>query len=361
LQQFNQPLVSVLTPTLNRAVYMDRVKELTTPLVSIWTPTWNRAALLERVWSGLNSQTYKHIEWIIGNDGSTDETADMINELASRSGFPVSVITASTRVGKARMDNEGIARARGEFIVECDSDDYLLPDAVEVLVDTWNSIPESDREDFFGVFAWCRNEQNVASPSFQTQCQFDSIWNDLADKFDAGGDMVSLIKSKEWRAHPFPEVDFVIPEGITWAALGHKKIRVCRETLKITEYKASCNSISFSGRMEYCRGRAYALASIENNTRMYRQNLRGRWWQLITFIRCSMHGEIDMRQAAKMWGQNSSLSAFILMIPVAFVLALKDRMQGKVRMTHRDFIAASRLATIKYMPLSKSPFNSDSS
>ena len=114
------------------------MKQLYQPLVSIWTPSWNRAGLLERVWTGLNSQSYKNIEWIIGNDGSTDETADVISELASRSEFPVSVITASTRIGKARMDNEGIARARGEFIIECDSDDYLLPHAVKLLVDTWN-------------------------------------------------------------------------------------------------------------------------------------------------------------------------------------------------------------------------------
>jgi glycosyltransferase involved in cell wall biosynthesis len=326
---------------------------LATPLVSIWTPTWNRAALLERVWNGLNSQTYKHIEWIVGNDGSTDDTVEVINNLAARSSFPVSVITASMRVGKARMDNEGVARARGEFIVECDSDDYLLPRAVEFLVDTWNSIPEVDREDYFGVYAWCSNEQNVKSPSLQTKRQFDSIWNDLADQLDEGGDMVSLIKSKEWRMHPFPEVDFVVPEGITWSALGHKKIRVCPEILGVKEYK-SPHCISFSGKMEYCRGRAYALAAVEENTRKYRQNSRRRWWQLVTYIRCSIHGEIGMRQAAKMWGKNSSLFVFILMVPVAYLLALKDRLQGKVRKTHRDFISASRLATITYAPVSVS-------
>lgn len=241
---------------------LDSPMEQTRPLVSIWTPTWNRAALLERVWNGLNSQTYKHIEWIVGNDGSTDETADVINELASRSGFPVTVITASTRVGKARIDNEGVARASGEFIVECDSDDYLLPYAIEVLVGTWNSIPEVDREDYSGVFAWCSNEQDVGSPSLPTESQFDSIWNALAEKLDKGGDMVALIKAKEWKSHPFPEVDFVIPEGITWAAIGHKKVRVSPRALMIKEYR-SPHCISFSGRMEYCRGRAYAIASRE--------------------------------------------------------------------------------------------------
>jgi glycosyltransferase involved in cell wall biosynthesis len=337
---------------------VNKLKKYDSPLISIWTPTWNRATLLERVWKGLNSQSYKNIEWIIGNDGSTDETAEVIKELASRSEFPISVITASMRVGKARMDNEGISRARGEFIIECDSDDYLLPQAVEVLVDAWNSITELDRENYVGVLALCSNEQSVKGPSLPNH-QFDSIWNALRNKFDAGSDMISFIKLKDWRRHPFPEVDFVIPEGITWAIIGHKKVRVCPEILMIKEYKAP-NCISFSGKMEYCRGRAYAIASIEKNTRMYRQNLQARWWQLITYIRCSMHGEIGIRQAAMMWGENSSLSTFILMVPAAFLLVLKDRLQGKVIRTHRDFIAANRLATIKYTTLSTSTSTEDS-
>jgi glycosyltransferase involved in cell wall biosynthesis len=326
------------------------MKAFNQPLISIWTPTWNRAILLERVWKSLKNQSYKHIEWIVGNDGSTDETAAMIKDLASRSEFPVSVLTASTRVGKARMDNEGIAHARGEFIIECDSDDYLLPSAVEMLVDAWNSIPELDRENYVGVLALCSNEQNVTGPTLP-KYQLDSIWNELRENFDTSSDMVSFIKLKDWKMHPFPEVDFVIPEGITWAKIGHKKIRVCPEILMIKEYKAS-NCISFSGKMEYCRGRAYAIASIGKETKKYRQNSHGNWWQVVTYIRCSIHGEIGMRQAAKMWGQNSSLFTFILMIPTAFLLVLKDRFQGKVRMSHRDFIAASKEATITYMKLS---------
>lgn len=83
------------------------------PIVSVLTPTWNRSAYLERVWNGLRSQTYKNIEWIVANDGSTDDTESVVRALAEHSDFPVILINASVHIGKARMDNEAVARAQG--------------------------------------------------------------------------------------------------------------------------------------------------------------------------------------------------------------------------------------------------------
>jgi glycosyltransferase involved in cell wall biosynthesis len=74
------------------------------PLLSILTPTWNRGAYLERVWKGLESQTYRNFEWIVANDGSSDNTKDVINELARKSDFPVIFIDADMRIGKPIMN-----------------------------------------------------------------------------------------------------------------------------------------------------------------------------------------------------------------------------------------------------------------
>ena len=132
-----------------------QIRRDATPLVSILTPTWNRADYLPKVWEGLNTQTNKSIEWIVANDGSTDHTVDTVRVLANQSDFPVTLINASIRIGKSRMDNEAVGRARGQFILWCDSDDFLLPKAVETLLATWTSIPEEEREHFAGVTALC--------------------------------------------------------------------------------------------------------------------------------------------------------------------------------------------------------------
>ena len=83
---------------------MTKIENISRPLISVLTPTWNRANYLQRVWEGLCSQTYKDFEWIVANDGSTDETEATLRDLAERSNFPIIFINSSVHIGKARMD-----------------------------------------------------------------------------------------------------------------------------------------------------------------------------------------------------------------------------------------------------------------
>src|SRR3989338_9452063 len=91
-------------------------------IFSILTPTWNRGAYLKRVFEVLKSQTFTNFEWIVADDGSNDNTIDVVNQFAKNSNFPVILIHADRHVGKVRVDNESIKQARGKFIVWCDSD-----------------------------------------------------------------------------------------------------------------------------------------------------------------------------------------------------------------------------------------------
>lgn len=316
------------------------------PLITVLTPTWNRAAYLDRVWNGLNSQTYENIEWIVCNDGSTDDTVAKLLELSAKSTFPVTIITANIRIGKARMDNEAIQQAHGEFILWNDSDDYLLPQAIEHLVAAWNSIPETDRVNYVGVTALCANENGVISTKLPVVGQFDTTWNELREKFKVAGDMLNFTKSSVLKLHPFPEVDFVVPEGVVWISIGDAKVRIHPETLQIKQYKAD-HCISFSGKMEYCRGRVYTIAVMESHLKHYPKKLADKLWVLITFIRYSIHGELSLRQSIRLWGKHSSVFAFLMMMPFAYALAFKDILQGKVRKTHREFDAATKSVIIK--------------
>lgn len=320
------------------------------PMVSILTPTWNRGAYLERVWSGLNSQTYKNIEWIVCNDGSTDDTAVRLRDLASKASFRVTIITASVRIGKARMDNEGVARARGEFILWNDSDDYLLPEAIERLVAVWNSIPEDKQAEYVGITALCTCQSGVIASTLLKQGQFDTTWNNLSERLKIAGDMVYFTKASALKAHPFPEVDFVVPEGVIWTSIGDMKVRMHPEVMKVVEYRAP-NCISFSGKMEYCRGRAYAMAVSVRNLRSYPSNMKARLWKLITYLRYSIHGEVEHREAWSRWGENSFRVTLLLMFPIAYLLVLKDRFQRKVRKTHREFLIATKDVVITCMDM----------
>lgn len=311
-------------------------------MISVVTPTLNRGGYLERVWRGLDCQTYRNFEWIVADDGSTDGTDAKLRDLAEKSRFPIIVISASERVGKARMDNEAIRQARGEFIIWCDSDDYFLPHALERLVAVWTSIPEDERDDFVGVTALCSDNLG-ATPSVLPD--LDCSWNDLSERHKIAGDLALFARADALKAHPFPEVDFVIPEGVVWTTIGNRKARQCLDVVKVVEYQAP-GCISFSGKMEYSRGRAYALAICEKNLARYPRSIRQRLWRTVTFLRYCIHGEVGSDEAMRLWNANSSAWLIASIWPIAWTLALRDIAQGKVVKTHRKFLLAATRAII---------------
>ncbi len=92
-------------------------------LVSVILPTYNRAYLLLETIRSILDQDYKNIELIIVDDGSTDNTSDVIKENKDNR----IVYLKKQNRGPASARNFGIKRARGKYIAFCDDDDIFLP------------------------------------------------------------------------------------------------------------------------------------------------------------------------------------------------------------------------------------------
>jgi glycosyltransferase involved in cell wall biosynthesis len=324
------------------------MRHTTSPFFSVITPTWNRAEYLRRVHDGLIKQHFRNFEWIVADDGSSDETPSVILELAADSSFTVTYIRADRHVGKIRMDNALVKQARGQLILWCDSDDWLLPQALERLWEIWDSIPKDQRDGFVGLTALAAtaDEGPIANP-FPGNSSKDVRWNDLAGIHRDTGDMLICIKADVLKAHPFPEVDLVIPESVVWTAIGDRPARLTPEVLLMKEYRAA-HGLSFARTMGYNRGRAYSMATTVRNLRGYSTSRTRKILNLLNFIRYSLHGEILVFDARELWGGNSGNVAYWLTFPLAFALAIKDRFQNKVRKTHREFLAvrdSARLVT----------------
>lgn len=323
----------------------DSIRDQSKPIISVLTPSWNRARYLERVWRGLNSQTFRDFEWIVGDDGSDDDTQAVIRELAALSDFPVIVVTASVHVGKIRMDNEAVKLARGEFIIWNDSDDYFVPEAFHKFLEAWTCINENERDKYVSVSSLCKDEYGLTSSELPQEGIFDTTWNELYEKHSVQGDMSYFIRADLLKATPFPEVDFVIPEGVVWTALGDELTRILPEPLLIKQYRSD-HCISFSGRMNYCRGYAYSMAVSERALKKYRNNYSKTIRNLINFIRLSIHGDVSVRMQWQQWSGNTSKFAFYAALPFAWALSLKDRIQGKVVKSHIAFDKVKETARI---------------
>jgi glycosyltransferase involved in cell wall biosynthesis len=105
---------------------------LTESLVSIIIPTYNRAPLLLQAIQSCVDQTYRPIECIIVDDGSTDNTKDTIAKIEKWdvSSFTVKYIHQQN-AGSQVARNTGTAASTGEFIQYLDSDDLLYPDKIK--------------------------------------------------------------------------------------------------------------------------------------------------------------------------------------------------------------------------------------
>jgi glycosyltransferase involved in cell wall biosynthesis len=93
------------------------------PLVSAILPVFNRAGSVTRSIESVLAQTYRHLELIIVDDGSTDSTASIVAGYADRA-----TILTQENGGAYKARNLGLTRAKGELVAFIDSDDSWLPD-----------------------------------------------------------------------------------------------------------------------------------------------------------------------------------------------------------------------------------------
>jgi len=108
------------------------------PLVSVVIPTYNRAASIGEALDSVLAQTYPAMEIIVVDDGSTDDTRQILMQR-----YPQVRYFHQENGGVSRARNRAIREARGEFIAFLDSDDLWLPDKTEKQVACFKQHPDA--------------------------------------------------------------------------------------------------------------------------------------------------------------------------------------------------------------------------
>lgn len=112
------------------------VSKSSSPLVSAVITTHNRADLLPRALNSVTGQTYETVEIVIVDDGSRDNTADVVQEYRNRRNLKY--IRLKDSVGAPRARNIGIKEASGEFIAGLDDDDAWHKDRIRLMIEAYN-------------------------------------------------------------------------------------------------------------------------------------------------------------------------------------------------------------------------------
>lgn len=136
--------------------------------ISVIIPTYNRAKLLSRSVKSVINQTYKNLEIIIVDDGSTDNTEEVIKKIKDRR---VKYIKLNKNKGACHARNRGIKEATGKYIAFQDSDDVFLPNKLQKQYD--NMIKNNSDMDFCKICI----HQNESTYQYPNNEQEDSIIN----------------------------------------------------------------------------------------------------------------------------------------------------------------------------------------
>ena len=303
--------------------------------ISILTPAWNRSKFLKRVHDSICAQKSTRLEWIIVDDGSVDDTESVIQHLMIDSPYPVTYVRFSQRVGKSRADNILLDLAQGSFIMWCDSDDAIKPMAIEYLLNAWSEVPVNEKEGYIGCIGMCEDEagriQSTGSNNFSA---FVSTWGDLGRLHGRRGDMCIMIRRDIVGDHRFAENDLVMTESGFWHQFMSMKVVCIPNVLKVM-CRDTENRISSSRRMEYCRGKAYAIAFADSE-RYHELDLLDQLSLSSRYHRYSLHGDLSFSESNRLFIGKKSWAYYAGLVP-GLLLALKDILQGRVVKTHLIF------------------------
>lgn len=308
------------------------------PLISIITPSWNRVLFLKKLAKSLTLQKLKNFEWIIGNDGSTDETDNFIRLFGKKADFKIIYINSSLRIGKAALDNIMLDHVSGKYISWCGSDDIMLPNAIENITKLIFQIPKKEEKDYVGIFA-----QNVDSFN-KSQTFYDNYslkknrhlkWEYLNKIIKGDGTIVEraeILKKKK-----FLEVDFLISESSLFCELyKNKKFILTPLIVKVMDRTAE-NSVSFAKKLRYCRGSAYCIARVETLNSFDKHSFLKKIIIITNFWRYSIHGDIDFFKAKKMLNPADKNILYSILYLLALLICLRDKLLNKVEKTHIEF------------------------
>ena len=123
-------------------------------LVSVITPCYNGEAYLDRYFNSILNQTYRPLELIFVNDGSTDRTAEIAERYAPvlKESDISFIYLHQENAGQAAALNRGLKLFTGEYLTWPDADDEMTPDCIEKKVAFLQKHPELQMVRSDGVY-----------------------------------------------------------------------------------------------------------------------------------------------------------------------------------------------------------------
>ena len=205
-------------------------------LLTIFTPTYNRAYILEKLYHSLCNQSEKSFVWLIVDDGSTDNTKDLVKIWQQRDIIKIEYIYQKNQ-GKHVAHNLASEICNTKLFVCVDSDDILTSNAVACILDyDMREVKEdivgycSRRGDFSGKLRCCNWNKNLKYCSFF----------DLYEKYKFRGETMLIWKTDVLKKYKFPVFsdERFCTESVLYYQVSYKdSMRLIDEILYLFDYQ----------------------------------------------------------------------------------------------------------------------------
>ena len=204
--------------------------------ITVFTPTYNRAQLIGRLYDSLCRQSCRDFEWLVVDDGSTDNTAELFERLKKEVDFPVRYYKQENG-GKHTAINTGLELARGELFFTVDSDDWLTDDALEKIVRWESELPKDGR--FCGFAARLQNTAGQLSGEVYDGDYFDGT---TMDRYGiAGGERAMVFYTGIHQKYRYPVFagERFLTEAVAWNRMARDgyRFRFYNDVIWIYEYQ----------------------------------------------------------------------------------------------------------------------------
>lgn len=170
--------------------------------LTIFTPTYNRAYILPQLYASLSRQTNNDFEWLIVDDGSSDNTEEIVNKWICEKRIQIRFIKQENG-GKMKAHNTGVQNTDTELFFCVDSDDYIVDTAVDTILHKWNNLTTDEKKFLAGMVGY--RGSSVDTPignEFPLNVERDS----LGGFYQKGltGDTSLIFKTEIIKNFPFP-------------------------------------------------------------------------------------------------------------------------------------------------------------
>lgn len=265
--------------------------------ITIFTPAYNRGYIIENLYKSLKKQTFSNFEWIVIDDGSTDNTEQLFNVWLHEKN-PFNIIYFKTKNGgKHRAINKATDLAKGELFFIVDSDDYIVDDALETIVKWERSI--SKKELFCGL-AGNRGTSECKIIGTTFEGEYIDATSLERNKNNITGDKAEIFYTNILRKYKFDEIDGenFISEATVWDRMANDgyKTRWFNKTIYICNYLE--DGLTQNIEKIFSQNPKGAAIYIKQQIKFYKYNLKGKLANYHLYYKF-VKRNVGIKQAAK--------------------------------------------------------------